>query len=134
MNMRHLFLLLVVAGFSSSCSDADPSAEFEELGLFVDSLSVEHGVPGVGFALFDASGLLYEHVSGVKSQATLEPIDANTAFEAASISKPVFAYVVFSLVRDGLLDLDAPLETLVPEVPEVAYDPRSAALTPRILL
>ena len=134
MNMRHLFLLLVMAGFSSSCSDADRSAEFEALGLFVDSLSVEHGVPGVGFALFDASGLLYEHVSGVKSQATLEPIDANTAFEAASISKPVFAYVVFSLARDGLLDLDTPLETLVPEVPAVAYDPRSAALTPRILL
>ncbi len=122
---------------SESAFEASPtsrSAEFDALGLFLDSLALEHRVPGLGFALFDASGLLYEHVSGVKSQATREPIDSNTAFEAASISKPVFAYVVFSLARDGVLDLDAPLETLVPEVPEVAYDPRSAALTPRILL
>jgi CubicO group peptidase (beta-lactamase class C family) len=132
---KRLFpLLVILAAVSSSCSDADRSAEFDALGSFVDSLAVEYGVPGVGFALFDASGLLYEHVGGVKSRSTLEPIDTNTAFEAASISKPVFAYVVFSLARDGVLELDAPLETLVPEIPEVAYDSRSAALTPRILL
>jgi CubicO group peptidase (beta-lactamase class C family) len=133
-NRRRLFPLVITAALSSSCAGPDRSAEFDALGSFVDSLAVEYGVPGVGFALFDASGLLYEHVGGVKSQATLEPIDTNTAFEAASISKPVFAYVVFSLARDGLLNLDAPLETLVPEVPDVANDPRSAALTPRILL
>ena len=131
---KRLLPLLVLAAVSSSCAGPDRSAEFDALGSFVDSLAVEHGVPGVGLALFDASGLLYEHVGGVKSQATLEPIDTNTAFEAASISKPVFAYVVLSLARDGVLELDAPLESLVPEVPEVAYDPRSAALTPRILL
>lgn len=95
---------------------------------------VEHGVPGFGFALFDDSGLLYEHIGRVKSQTTLEAIDTNTAFEAASIRKPVFAYVVFSLAREGVLDLDAPLRTLVPELPELADDPRSNVLTPRLLL
>jgi hypothetical protein len=95
---KRLFPLLVLAGFSSSCSDADRSAEFEALGLLVDSLSVEHGVPGVSFALFDASGLLYEHVSGVKSQATLEPIDANTAFEAATPKPSVEALLNVALV------------------------------------
>jgi CubicO group peptidase (beta-lactamase class C family) len=133
MNVKPAFPPLVLAAVSS-CSPPDRSAEFEPLGLFVDSVAVEHGVPGVGFALFDDSGVLFEHVGGVKSQVTLEPIDPNTAFEAASISKPVFAYVVFSLARDGVLELDAPVESLVPEVPEVAYDPRSAALTPRALL
>ena len=134
MNMKQLFLLLVLGSVSSSCSNPNRSAEFDALGLFLDSLILEHGVPGVGFAVFDDGGLLYEHVGGFKSQATLEPIDTRTAFEAASISKPVFAYVVFSLARDGVLELDASLQTLVPEVPELAYDPRSGTLTPRILL
>jgi CubicO group peptidase (beta-lactamase class C family) len=134
MNLKQLFLPLVLGSVSWSCANPNRSAEFNALGLFLDSLILEHGVPGVGFAVFDDGGLLYEHVGGFKSQATREPIDAATAFEAASISKPVFAYVVFSLARDGVLDLDASLETLVPEIPELAYDPRSAILTPRILL
>ena len=134
MNGKQLFPLLVLGSVALYCSHPNRSAEFDALGLFVDSLAVEHRVPGVGFAVFDASGVLYEHVGGFKSQTTLEPIDMNTAFEAASISKPVFAYVVFSLVRDGVLELDASLQTLVPEVPEVAYDPRFGTLTPRVLL
>jgi CubicO group peptidase (beta-lactamase class C family) len=132
--MKRQLPLLALAGFAASCSASDRAEEFDALGRFVDSLAVEHDVPGVGFAVFDASGVLYEHVGGVKSRITLEPISARTALEAASISKPVFAHLVLSLTRDGLLGVDAPLETLVPEVPAVAYDPRSAALTPRLLL
>ena len=88
----------------------------------------------MGFAVFDDTGLLYEHFGGRKDNTSLEPIDSRTAFEAASISKALFAYVVLSLVRDGVLGLDAPLETFVQEVPEVAYDPRFRGLTPRVLL
>lgn len=127
-------LLMVVGWVSASCVNAVGSAELETLGPFLDDLMVEHGVPGVGFAVFDEHGLRYEHVSGVKSEATHEPIDSRTAFEAASISKPVFASVVLSLAREGVLDLDAPLRSLVPELPELAHDPRSAILTPRMLL
>ena len=126
--------LLVLGSILLSCTNPGRTSEFDSLGLFLDSLTVEHGVPGFGFALFDDGGLLYEHVGGVKSHAAPERIDTRTAFEAASISKPVFAYVVFSLVREGVLELDAPLQTLVGEVPEIAYDPRSETLTPRLLL
>ncbi len=134
MAMKEVCLLAVVGSVMSSCVAPSPSGDFNALGLFLDSLILNEGVPGVGFALFDDEGLLFEYVSGSKSQATLEPIDSETAFEAASISKPVFAYVVYSLVRDGVLELDAPLNSLVSEVPELGYDPRSALLTPRILL
>ena len=108
--------------------------DLEALGLFLDDLMLEHEIPGFGFALFDDEGLLYEHVGGLKSRTDGEPIDRNTAFEAASISKPVFAYVAHSLMREGRLALGAPLDTLVEEVPELAYDPRVSALTPEILL
>ncbi len=134
MTMKRLVLLLILGSVLSSCAAPDRSTEFDVLGPFLDSLMLEHEVPGISFAVFDDSGLLYEHVSGLKSQATLAPIDTESAFEAASISKPVFAYVVLSLMREGVLELDASLETLVPEVPELGYDPRSGTLTPRILL
>ncbi len=132
--MKQLFLLTVLGTVAGSCAPPGPSAEFDELGVLLDSLMVEHAVPGIGFALFDDGGLLYEHVGGLKSRTASGPIETDTAFEAASISKPVFAYVVFSLARDGLLDLDESLQMLVPEIPELAHDPRSKRLTPRILL
>ena len=126
--------LLISGLLATSCADAEPSDRFEAFGPFLDSLMIAHGVPGVGFAVFDDRGILYEHATGVKRQPGTDPIDSETAFEAASISKPVFAYVVFSLAAQGLLDLDAPIETLVPEIPELAHDSRSGALTPRMLL
>ncbi len=127
-------LLLMALATVSSCSAPGPSAAHEDIGAFLDDVAAEIDVPGFGFALFNDEGLLFEHVGGSKSQASLEPIDAGTVFEAASISKPVFGYVVYSLVRDGTFELDAPLGELVPEAPELAHDARSAALTPRLLL
>ena len=109
MTMKRLVLLLILGSVLSSCAAPDRSTEFDVLGPFLDSLMLEHEVPGISFAVFDDSGLLYEHVSGLKSQATLAPIDTESAFEAASISKPVFAYVVLSLMREGVLELDAAL-------------------------
>ena len=35
-------------------------------------------------------------------------LDENTLFRVASLGKPVFAYIVVALAKQGLLDLDAP--------------------------
>ena len=132
--MKYPLALAILGASASVAANPGQSGDYNDLGRFLDGLMIEHEVPGVSFALFNDAGILYQFVGGSKSTTTLEPVDAETAFEAASISKPVFAYVLYSLVREGVLELDAPLDTLVPEVPELAYDQRSALLTPRILL
>lgn len=132
--MRTLFWAVSIAGVACSPARAQSTPEFAELGPFLDSLSAEYAVPGLAFAVFDDTGTLFEHLHGVKNATTDEPLDQNTVFEAASISKPVFAYIVLSLVKEGVLNLDTPLGSLVPELPDVAYDPRAALLTARLLL
>jgi len=57
-----------------------------------------------------------------------------TAFEAASISKPVFSVLLQEMSRDGLIDLGRPLADVVDPVPGLGHDRRAALLTPVMLL
>lgn len=68
-------------------------------------------VPGVAVAgIKDA--LPYQLFAGVE-RAGGPPITARTRFPAASLSKPVFAWAVQNLVKQGKLDLDRPLQDYV---------------------
>lgn len=127
--------LIGFAAFSTvACGGAARASLPEDLDGFLDSVAVATGVPGYTFAAFDDRGILHHHLAGLKSAGTDEPVDAETVFEAASISKSIFAYIVLSLVESGGLDLDRPLGNTAPVVRELGYDPRSAELTPRVLL
>ena len=61
------------------------------------------------------------------------PLDAGTIFEAASLSKPVFAYLVLRLADRGEFDLDRPLSEML-EYPRLAHDERYKRITGRIVL
>lgn len=67
------------------------------------------GVPGVAIAVVDRRRLVWNRVFGVENILTRDPVREDTLFEAASMTKPVFAYVVMRLVDEKRLDLDKPL-------------------------
>ncbi len=84
-----------------------------------------------------------ETASACATPATLAP---DSVFQAASLSKPVFAYAVLKLVAQGKLDLDTPVMTylpqgyrhqrdlLTPEPSDLVTDPQLAAITVRMVL
>ena len=61
-------------------------------------------------------------------------ITDDTVFEAASLTKPVVAYLVMRLVDQDRLDLDDALIDLLPSLPLPKDDPRSAQVTIRMAL
>ncbi len=67
------------------------------------------GVPGVAIAVVDRGRLAWSRSFGVKNVLTRDPVREDTLFEAASMTKPVFAYVVMRLADEKRLDLDKPL-------------------------
>jgi|tagenome__1003787_1003787.scaffolds.fasta_scaffold20963596_3 CubicO group peptidase (beta-lactamase class C family) len=89
-------------------------------------------VPGLSFAVIRASKIVETKAFGVRDISTGAPVDENTIFEAASLSKPVFAYAVLQLVDDGMLSLDTPLSIYVQDL--VKDDPRAALITVRNVL
>lgn len=67
------------------------------------------------------------------SVLTKEVVTNQTVFEAASISKPVFAYFIMKQVEKGLLDLDKPLYEYFP-IEEIENDERYKLITARMIL
>lgn len=67
------------------------------------------GVPGIAIAVVNEGELAWSRSFGVTRAEGGAPVDERTLWEAASLSKPVFAYTVLQLVDRGELALDAPL-------------------------
>lgn len=79
----------------------------------------DNAVPGVSVALVRNGAVAWTGAFG--------EVDPGAVFEAASLSKPLFAYGVLLLVDDGRLDLDAPLRSYL-DAP-YADDPRLDRVT-----
>ena len=90
-------------------------------------------VPGLTIAVVRDGQLFWRRAFGVKSVMTREPVDNDTVFEAASTSKPVFAYAVMKLCERGVMGLDAPL-TRYTAARFVPNDPRLDLITARRVL
>jgi CubicO group peptidase (beta-lactamase class C family) len=85
-----------------------------ELTSMIDSILYANKIPGLSIAIINDSKIVYDRVFGVKNTITKKPIDENTLFEAASLSKPAFSYFVMKMVEEGLIDLDKPLYSYLP--------------------
>lgn len=67
------------------------------------------GIPGLAFALIENGQIKYVTTKGVANINTNELLTNKSVFEVASLSKPVFAYLVLKLVDEGVISLDTPL-------------------------
>jgi len=75
----------------------------------VPSLMQEFNVPGVSIVLIKNKEIAFSKCFGVEDILTSQPVNESTIFEACSMTKPVFAFIVLQLVEQNKLDLDEPL-------------------------
>lgn len=92
----------------------DPAAIISDLETRIPLLMKKSGIPGLQIALVREGRIIWNKGFGVKNTVTKEPVTGETVFEAASLTKPLFAYVVMKLVEEKVLDLDTPLISYVP--------------------
>lgn len=99
----------------------------------IPRLMREGNVPGLSIVLIRNSRAYWYRGFGVKNADTNEPVDGQTVFETASLTKPVLAYAALKLVDSGKLQLDAPLTKYLPGN-YAKDDSRSALITARMVL
>ena len=87
-----------------------------------------HRVPGVSVAVIADGQLAWARGYGVARVGDLAPVDADTLFQAASLSKPVAAAALLALVDAGKLTLDTDVNSVltawkIPAAPAAAGVP-----------
>jgi len=101
----------------------------EFLGSQMDSL----GLPGLSIVIINDAKIVYYRTLGVNNVDTKEKVSEETLFDAGSMSKTPFAYLVMKMVEQGILNLDQPLYTYLP-FPDIAHDDRYKLITARMVL
>ena len=90
-------------------------------------------VPGVSMAVGRAGKVVWSGHFGVRNAITKEPVTDDTLFEAASMTKPPFAYIAMKLVDENRLELDRPL-VRYRRPPHLGSDPELERITVRDVL
>ncbi|RQO71731.1 hypothetical protein DBR43_10805 [Pedobacter sp. KBW06] len=105
----------------------------EKLDRFIKKQMDSLGLPGLSFALINNGKVVYHRSLGFSDALTKKKVDANSLFEAASLSKPLFSYFVLKLVDQKVLNLDTPLYRYLP-YPDIAKDECYKLITARMVL
>ncbi|MEO0688363.1 MAG: serine hydrolase domain-containing protein, partial [Cyanobacteria bacterium J06649_11] len=77
----------------------------------MDSLEI----PGLSIAIVNDAKIVYSKNIGYANIDTKKELTENSIFEAASLSKPVFAYMVMKLSERGGIVLTRPLHYYLPD-------------------
>ena len=120
--------LVVAAACCAPPSRADDGADLEKLKtafpdidrLFRDFASEGH-VPGAAWGIVVDGELAHVGTTGVRNVASRAPVNADTVFRIASMTKSFTAMSILKLRDEGRLSLDDPAEKYVPELRELKY-------------
>src|SRR5262245_9688433 len=100
--IRQIGVAIAALAAAAFCSAQEaPDALAKRMALY--------GVPGVSMAVVVDRKIAWAQSFGVLEIGKATPVDTDTVFQAASISKPVAAIAALRLVEQGKLSLDAPI-------------------------
>ena len=98
-------LVLLALLSAGPTGPADPGQRFAAIDRLVEESMQAHGVPGVSIAIIDDFEVVYARGYGLAEPG--RPVEPDTLFQAASLTKPVTAVVAAAASEEGLIDLDA---------------------------
>ena len=133
LTLRRYGLRVVAPRRDAARGQARQGSTLKAIEHLTPRLMVALNVPGVSIAGIHRCRVAWHREFGVCASGEPRPVERDTAFEACSMSKTPFAYVVLKLVEEGRLDLDKPLVEYL-DRPYLADEPRHRKITARMVL
>jgi CubicO group peptidase (beta-lactamase class C family) len=122
MTRAYLFVLLVFAAcfvLPVCASDLD---DHEQASALMQTFFESGNSPGLSVSVGREGKILWSGGFGYADVEQQVPVDpARTLFRIGSVVKSMTAYAVAQLVKEGKLDLDAPVQKYVPDFPEKGH-------------
>ncbi|MBY8999621.1 MAG: beta-lactamase family protein [Candidatus Heimdallarchaeota archaeon] len=81
----------------------------------LNKLQKKHNLPSYGVSLINGNETIYQNAVGMSNIESGVEANLQTVFRAGSISKVFTAVEIMRLYEEGLVDLDAPIETYLPD-------------------
>src|SRR5438270_8990399 len=88
---------------------------FTDFDRFVSQTLKQYGVPGTAIAVVENGKVVFVKGFGVRNVTKRGPVDANTIFQLASVTKVFTAAAAATVVDDGKLSWDAPVRNYLPQ-------------------
>jgi CubicO group peptidase (beta-lactamase class C family) len=89
-------------------------ASVSSLDEIIEEYMARTGVPGVAVAVVANDELVHARGFGVRDVTTGEPVNVDTVFQIASLSKPISATAIAGVVSDGIIGWDDPVRLANP--------------------
>lgn len=104
---------------SSAAAETERGSDAGRISdAILEALVEANGVPGMSAALVRNGEIVWLGAAGLRDVEHALPVDADTTFRFASVSKLITATAAARLAQDGELDLDAPVGAIVSYLPE----------------
>ena len=110
---RLVILFLVTAVGSLLAQTGAPVPELQMFDSRVAGLLDKWKVPGAALAITNNGRLVFAHGYGLANLDTGEPVQPDSLFRIASVSKPFTATGIMKLVEEGKLDPDAKVYSIL---------------------
>ena len=93
----------------------NPSKIAERLNAVIDAAVNEERIVGAVVLVALDGNVIYEHAAGWANRESLQPMQADTIFRLASMTKPIVSAAVLALCEKGKIHLDDPITKYLPE-------------------
>lgn len=132
LNLNRFSILLLASVYLTGPLHAQ-SPDTTAAAKAIPQLMESGDIPGLSAAVISKGRVVWTFSHGTLNDSLQTPVGRNTIFPAASLSKPVFGYILMRLAARGEFDLDKPLSELL-EYPRIAHDARHVKITARMVL
>jgi CubicO group peptidase (beta-lactamase class C family) len=88
----------------------------ERIIKIIQEVMAESQVPGAAVSIFTDKEIIFAEGFGTLALGSQKPVDPDTPFQIASLTKPLTGTLIMILVEKGFLKLDVPIVNYVPEI------------------
>jgi beta-lactamase class C len=109
-------IIACIAPHSKAGDEGLPSALFQDFEQFAERAMQKYAVPGAAIAIVTPQQILLLKTYGIKQLGKPEPIDQDTVFRIASLSKLLTSALVVKLAAKESIDLNAFITQYLPSI------------------